>query len=115
MNPAIRFYRDQTGQPSIQTQPEYRIPADYLLSDIQDSATGKEVLTALDNITADKEQQLSGNAYTLILSVDQVVLESLYDEDQATHRLPVDQFRLLLTSWLTFLDNSGLVSQVPKF
>jgi hypothetical protein len=115
MNPAIRFYRDQTHQPAVQAIPEYQTLAEYLASDIQDSGTGREVLAALDNTAARGEQELSGNAYTALISTDQVVLESLYDEEEESHRLPTEQFRLLLNSWITFLDNEGLLSLVPEF
>ncbi len=115
MTPSIRFYRDQTGSPCVQAIPEHLAPADYLKSDIQDSGTGKELLATLDTVADQGEKEVSGNAYLVTLSVDQVVLENLFDDDEAIYRFPVAQFKALVRDWLEFLDNDGLIALVPEF
>ncbi len=115
MTPQIRYYRDQSSQPRVQTTSEFTIPGDYLASDLQETATTEEVLAALEKISSNDEQKISGNSYSVTLSADQVVLESLFDEEQDIHRLPVPTFQGLLTSWNEFLGNDQLISLVPEF
>ncbi len=115
MTPAIRFYRDQSDMPCVHTSPEHSTLADYLESDLQDSATTTEVLQRLDNISAEEDQEVSGNSYTLILQPEQLTLESLFDDTLQPYQLTTQQGKLLLTAWAEFLDKDNLLSLVPNF
>ena len=114
MTPLIRFYRDQSHLPRVQAAPEYTPLADYLESDLQDTATAAELLALLKN-TGGQRQEINGNSYTVIFDSDQVILESLFDDEAVPCRLQKTQFQLLLTQWLAFLDNDSLLSLVPDF
>lgn len=114
MTPFIRFYRDQSQQPRVQTDPEQACLADYLESDLQDTATAAEVLAILKKTAGDK-REISGNSFTVILNSDQVTLEYLFDDEAKLCQLPIMEFQLLLTDWIQFLDNDSLLSFVPNF
>ena len=114
MTPFIRFYRDQSHLPRVQTDPEYAFLGDYLESDLQDTATAAEVLAILQK-TAGERQEISGNSYTVIMNSEHVTLESLFDDETETCQLPIKEFQLLLTGWIQFLDNDSLLSFVPNF
>lgn len=114
MTPFIRFYRDQSHLPRVQADPEHTFLADYLESDLQDTATAAEVLTILQK-TAGERQEISGNSYTVIMNSDQVTLESLFDDEAEPCQLLIKEFQLLLTGWIQFLDNDSLLSLVPNF
>jgi len=114
MTPFIRFYRDQSHLPRVQTDPEHTFLADYLESDLQDTATAAEVLTILQKTAGDR-QEISGNSYTVVMNSDQVPLESLFDDEARPCQLPMVKFQLLLTGWIQFLDNESLLSLVPDF
>ncbi len=114
MIPFIRFYRDQSQLPRVQADPEHACLADYLESDIQDSATAGEVLAILKKTAGDK-QEINGNSYTVILNADQIRLESLFDDEAEPCQLQIKEFQLLLIDWIQFLDNDNLLSFVPNF
>ena len=114
MTTFIRFYRDQSHRPRAQADPEHTFLADYLESDLQDTATAAEVLTILQKTAGDR-QEISGNSYTVIMNADQVSLESLFDDEAEPCQLPIKEFQLLLTGWIQFLDNDSLLSLVPNF
>lgn len=109
MTAYIRFYRDQSHLPRIQVDPEHAALADYLESDLQDTATVAEVLAILQK-PADGRQEINGNSYTVTLSPDQVILESLFDDEQELYSLQLPEFQHLLTAWTSFLDNDNLMS-----
>lgn len=114
MTPFIRFYRDQSHLPRVQADSEYASLADYLESDLQDTATVAEVLAILKK-TAGHKQEISGNSYTVILNSDQATLESLFDDEADPCHLPMQEFQSLLAAWIQFLDNDNLLSLVPSF
>ncbi len=133
MNPAIRYYRNQSSHPSVQAEPEHTLLGDYFTNDLQDGATATEVLAALKNVAAQGEQEMSGNSFTITMDKDQVALELLFDEDETDddeeeeeeeeetvvedsyYRLPTARFQTLVTEWIDFLDNDGLLARVPVF
>ena len=93
-----------------------------------------EVLAALKNVATQGEKEMSGNSFTVTMDRDQVALEILFDEedDEETgegaeeeasgdiaangyYRLPTAKFQTLLTEWIDFLDDDGLLARVPVF
>lgn len=115
MTPALRFYRDQNNQPRVQAASEHSTLADYLESDLQDTATTTEILQRLNTLSAEDKQEVSGNSYTLILQPAQLTLESLFAETLPPYQLPTQQGKLLLSAWAEFLDKDNLLSLVPDF
>ncbi len=129
MIPAIRYYRNQSSHPSVQAEPEHALLGDYFTNDLQDGATATEVLAALKNVAAQGEKEMSGNSFTITMDKDQVALELLFDEDETDddeeaeeavvedsyYRLPTARFQTLVTEWIDFLDNDGLLARVPVF
>ena len=114
MSQFFRFYRDQSHLPRVQADPEHAFLADYLESDLQDTATAAEVLAILQKTAGDR-QEIRGNSYTVIMNSEQVTLESLFDDEAEPCQLPIKEFQLLLTGWIQFLDNDSLLSLVPNF
>ena len=140
MIPAIRYYRNQSSQPCVHAEPEHILLGDYLAGDLQDGAIATEVLAALKNVATQGEQEMIGNSFSVTLDKDQVALETLFDDDEdddeeaeaeaeveveveveagagadGYYRLPTAKFQTLLTSWIEFLDDDGLLAFVPKF
>ena len=129
MIPAIRYYRNQSSHPSVHAEPEHTLLGDYFTNDLQDGATAAEVLAALKTVAAKGEQEMSGNSFTVTMDKDQVALELLFDEDEVDddeeaeevvvedsyYRLPTARFQTLVTEWIDFLDNDGLLARVPVF
>ena len=112
MTPIIRFYRDQDGQPRVASTPEFFSLGGFLESDMQDVATVEEMLVKAQRVKT--EDEVSGNAYVAIMTPDQVVLESQFDEDELSCRISMDVLKKLLTEWLEFLANDSLISLVPQ-
>jgi len=115
MTPTIRFYRDQDDRPRVQATSDHSTLADYLASDLPDTASTAEVLQQLNNCAIDTGQEISGNSYTLILQPEQLTLESLFDDTLPPYQVPMAQAKLLLSAWIDFLDNDNLLALVPDF
>ncbi len=114
MKVAIRFYRDQEQQPRVQALEEQNAMADYLESDLQDSATITEILQKTEKEFSEKENEISGNSYTLLLTPETITLENLFDDEIEPYQLDMEQFRKIVQSWLEFLDNPSILSLVPR-
>jgi hypothetical protein len=89
--------------------------ADFLESDLQDSATIAEVLDLVKNSSTSGDQEISGNSCTVVVQSDRIVMENLFDEEAQPFQLSTVQARILLAGWAEFLDNDGLMSVVPVF
>lgn len=115
MTAKIRFYRDSSQQPRVQADAESFVLADYLESDLQDSATATEVGQMLLKERSGEDMEISGNSYTLILQGDEVCLENLFDDTAPLYKMSVATFAPLITGWIEFLTNENLLSLVPAF
>ncbi len=109
----IRFYRDRDHQPRIQTSQDFLPAADFLESDVQDPATGREMLDLLTG--GGQEGEFTGNSYTVRLAGDEAVLENLFDDLQPACTLSRARLAALLRAWLKFLDQDNLLALVPDF
>jgi hypothetical protein len=110
---SIRFYRDRDHNPRIQAEEEFFSIGEYLENDIQDTATGRDILALLQKNGENGE--MTGNSYSLTITGNTVVLENLYDNDEPPQTLERAQVAALLEAWLHFLDQDGLLSLVPDF
>ena len=111
----IRFYRDQDHRPRVQATEDHVPMADYLESDLQDSATASDVIKILEAKKFNGESEISGNSCTVLLAPDTITIESMFDDEAAPYKLPLAGFRQLVTDWMDFLDDDGLLSLVPKY
>ena len=110
---SIRFYRDRDHSPRVQAEGDFFSIGEYLENDIQDTATGREVLALLEKNGDNGE--MSGNSYSLTITGDTLVLENLYDDEEPPQTLERVRLAALLKAWLDFLDQDGLLSLVPDF
>ncbi len=112
MTADIRFYRDQEQQPRIQAGPDHTSLADYLASDLQEAETSGEILKRLKTKNYGGEKEINGNSYTVILEPELITLENMFDEEMSPYQIPVDNFVKILSSWIDFLENPGILSLV---
>ena len=110
MTADIRFYRDQEQQPRIQACPDHIPLADYLASDLQEDETSGEILKRLKTENYGGEQEINGNSYTVILEPEFITLENMFDEEMSPYQIPVKDFIKIISSWIDFLENPGIVS-----
>jgi len=102
----LRFHRDAAGDPRARGEKHHQLLADWLESDVQDSAAlGRKILAAIDKIAAGKldDWERTGNSFTLTLSPDGADLEPELDEAEPLH-LSLRELRDIVERWVHFVD-----------
>jgi uncharacterized protein YacL (UPF0231 family) len=103
----LRFHRDAAGDPRARGEKEHQLLADWLESDVQDSAAlGRKILSAIDKVAAGKldDWERTGNSFTLTLSPEGADLEPELDEAEPLH-LPLRELREAVVRWVDFLES----------
>ncbi|WP_028581720.1 hypothetical protein [Desulfogranum japonicum] len=114
--PKIVFSRHTTGAPTHVFAPSSLSPlATFLQTDIQESATGKELLSKLSNAQKGMEQNIfTGNAHNLSLAAEgTAVIEATMEEELPTLTLPEATLVTCLEKWIEFLDTPTMLNMVP--
>ena len=99
----LEFYDDEAGDPRARGGPGRDLLARFLESDVQGSAAhGREILAAIDRVTAGKEArwERTGNAYTLVLRPGGAAIEPEMDENAAPLHLPLAELRQAVAGWV---------------
>lgn len=105
----LEFYRDGTGDPRARSGRQDRDLARFLESDVQGSAVvGRAMLAAIDRVADGHAEswETTGNAYTLAVSRDEAALVAEHEDDAEIRRMPLDELREALASWVAFLERS---------
>lgn len=101
-----RFYFDDSGDPRARGE---SFLARFLESDVQGSAaTAREILEALDRVEAgdEDEWEMTGNAFTLLVSPDGAAIEPVYEEEEMEpERVSLEELRSALDRWIEFLES----------
>ena len=93
----------------------YLLLPNFLLTDIQEETTAKELLKALESKNPPVEL-FSGNGHSLTLTPKQgILIESSFDESAQPLQLPVATLYLCLQKWIEFLETPGLLSLSVSF
>jgi len=109
----IRFYRNRDHQPRIEAGADLFTPAEFLQNDVQDAATGREIL---DLLTSNgPAHEFTGNSYSVTIKDTSAVLENLFDDTEPAMTMDRNQLAALLRCWLEFLDQDNLLARVPDF
>jgi uncharacterized protein YacL (UPF0231 family) len=102
----LHFYRDSTGDPRARCNAPCELLGHFLESDVQSNIVFcEEILDVLDRIGRSEitRWQETGNAHTLLLGKKEARIEAEYDELVEPCRLPLDEFRNAVSSWMMFL------------
>jgi len=105
----MRLYRDSSGDPRAHGETGKELLAQFLESDVQDSATlGRKILKVIDKIAGGHldEWERTGNAYTLTLAPDGADIEPEMDDAEPLH-LTLAELRDGVARWVDFLDESA--------
>ena len=105
---AYRFFRDDNGDPRAATGRDRRRLGRFLETDMQGSvAMCAEVLDVLGDIAAGRRKrwQMTGNAYTLILSKRQARIHAEFRRSSDLI-LPPAELRQVLLEWQELLESN---------
>ena len=105
---AYQFFHDDNGDPRAATSRDRRRLGRFLETDMQGSvARCAEVLDLLDDIAVGRRKrwQMTGNAYTLILSKRRARIHAEFGR-AADLILPTSELRQVLLECQTFLERS---------
>ncbi len=102
----LEIYRDEAGDPRVQSEEDGSLLARFLESDIQGNPEhGREILRAIEEVEAGETEawEETGNAHTLILSSVGAVIEAEF-EDAPACRLSLAELWEAVADWVAFLD-----------
>ncbi len=104
-----RFYFDDAGDPRARGE---SFLARFLESDVQGSAaTAREILDAVGRVEAgdEDEWEMTGNAFTLLVSPDGAAIEPGYqdeeEEEMEPERVSLEELRSALDRWIELLES----------
>lgn len=103
----LEFYRDADGAPRARCKGHGRALADFLESDLQDSArAAHEVLRAVDRVESGREPswERTGNAHTLSLSPEGAMIVNEMDDEAEPYALSLPALREAVAGWIAFLE-----------
>ncbi len=110
----IRFFRDQQHIIRAKGGDALQALAEFLETDIQDPATGKEMLAELEAaLNGDTKVELTGNSHSLSVDGKTITIENLFEESSSTLPLAPKDLVQCLRAWVEFLDNEALVVMAP--
>src|SRR5437868_14626126 len=101
----MRLYRDSSGDPRAHGEKGKELLAQFLESDVQDSALlGRKILKAIDKVAGGHldEWERTGNAYTLTLAPEGAGIKPEMDGGEPLH-LTLAELREGVERWLAFL------------
>lgn len=102
----ISCYIDAAGFPRVDVRDMPPLIGAYLEQDVQsDSASGREIIQALDDVIAGRRADWAGtgNAHTITIRPDCVVIHNDWDETADDATLPPLAFRQCIVAWLDFV------------
>jgi uncharacterized protein YacL (UPF0231 family) len=103
----LRFHRDSEGELRAQADHGRDLLAQWLESDVQESAVlGRKVIAAIDKVASGKldDWERTGNAYTLTLASGGASIEPDF-EDAEPLELPLAELREAVARWVEFLES----------
>jgi uncharacterized protein YacL (UPF0231 family) len=103
----LRFHRDSEGDLRVQADDGRDLLAQWLESDLQESASlGRKVIAAIDKVAAGKldDWERTGNAYTLTLTPSGAAIEPDF-EDAEPLELPLAELREAVARWVEILES----------
>ncbi len=113
--PKIIFSRHTAGAPTQVFAPSSFSPlATFLQTDIQESATGKELLNKLNSAKGTEQNLFTGNAHCLDLDPEGTVLiEATMDEEAPIAKISETTLATCLEKWVEFLETPAMLNMVP--
>ena len=102
----VRYFRNHWSIPDADTQGKYPLLESYLSGDVQSSPnTCLWLLERIDEIKSGKIFELvsTGNAHTLTLRPNCVLIESEYTEGKEVCTLELDEFEHIIRGWMQFV------------
>ena len=100
----IEIYRDEQNMLRARGKGKNRLLATYFETDIQeDEQLGEALLQEIRRLEQGESRryETSGNGHNLVLTPRTATISSLFDDQAPARRLKLEDFRQLLTSWLT--------------
>jgi len=102
----VKCYIDEHGFRRAEVSPPYQLLGWYLEDDVQGSLYHCKLLfSEIEKVKAGVEPEFSGtgNAYTITITGDKVLLEDEYSEPLTTCEIPLFEFEQALTQWFEFI------------
>lgn len=106
-NIKVKMSYSSEGIPRAVGEGIYHLVASFLESDIQGSTSmSKMLLQAIKEVSSGEvpDWSMTGNAHTITLSKDEASIESDFDESEPERRIPLSEFKQILSAWLTHLE-----------
>ena len=101
----IKFYRDKAGYCRVDANDLHPLIAAYLEQDVQGPGSCQLLVGILEEVKDGRRSKWSGtgNAHTVTIRPDVVVIRNVWDDSLGEARLPYDVFRGCVEAWKAFI------------